>query len=457
MSDVAAERSWVATQSQQVAVKQRSAPSNDIVTEDSAARDFIELHGSDLRYCHSAGTWFRWNGVFWERDKTGMASHWAREFARGLAENQDKRARYITSKAAFAANVERFARNDPAVAVTAEYWNQNIWVLGTPGGTVDLKTGGLREPTQDDGITKLTTVAPSQAPCPRWLEFLRETTGGDTALVRFLQQWCGYGLTGDIREHALVFVYGPGGNGKSVFLNVTTSILGDYAVTSAMETFVASRSDRHSTELAMLQGARVVTASETDEGRPWAEARIKQVTGGDRITARFMRQDNFTFTPQFKLTITGNHKPTLQNVDDAARRRFLIVPFEFKPERPDPELESKLLVEAGGILQWMIDGCLDWQQNGLMRPERVMAATKEYFADQDAFSHWLDECSIRDERFFDMSSELFKSWKEYALASGVGAGGTPAFKEKMKKCGFISEHTRAGTRFLGLKLTKMGR
>jgi putative DNA primase/helicase len=209
-------------------------------------------------------------------------------------------------------------------------------LLGTPGGTVDLRTGELRTSRLEDCITKMTSVAPLDEPCPRWIQFLNEATGKDADLIEFLQQWCGYGLTGLTREHALVFVYGAGGNGKSVFLNVVQTIMKDYAITAAMDTFTASKFDKHSTDLAMLQGARLVTASETEEGRAWAEARIKQMTGGDAITARFMRQDNFTFTPQFKLTIIGNHQPVLHNVDDAAKRRFNIVPFLLKPAKVKP-------------------------------------------------------------------------------------------------------------------------
>ena len=156
---------------------------------------------------------------------------------------------------------------------------------------------------------------------PALASVFRDATGNDEDLIRFLQQWFGYCLTGVTTEHALLFVYGDGGNGKSVFLNTIASILKDYAVTSAMETFTASNSDKHPTDLAMLHGARLVTASETEAGKAWAEAKIKQMTGGDPITARFMRQDFFTYVPQFKLTIIGNHKLTLNNVDEAARRQ----------------------------------------------------------------------------------------------------------------------------------------
>ena len=216
-------------------------------------------------------------------------------------------------------------------------------LLGTPKGTVDLISGRLHPSSQDEGITKLAAVAPAEtADCPIWRSFLNDSTGGDAEMICFLQQWCGYCLTGDVSEHAFVFLYGGGGNGKSVFLNTVSRILGAYHATAPMETFTASSGERHPTDLAMLRGARLVAASETEEGRAWAEAKIKSMTGGDPVTARFMRQDYFTYRPQFKLTIVGNHKPRLKNIDDAMRRRVNIVPFIRKPVKPDPCLEEKL-------------------------------------------------------------------------------------------------------------------
>lgn len=436
--------------------------SNDVITEDSAAQLFVDRHHENIRFCHSGGHstghWYCWNGVRWQMDQTNSTYQLARELGREIGENQDERGRKATGKNGFVSGIERFARVDQRVAVTMDYWDQDPWVLGTPGGTVDLMTGKLQEPRREAGITKLTAVSPLETGCPRWLQFLDETTGGDVGLVRFLQQWCGYALTGVTREHALVFVYGPGGNGKSVFLNIVTAILGDYAATAAMDTFTASHGDKHPTDLAMLRGARLVTASETEEGRPWAESRIKQLTGGDKIAARFMRQDFFEFVPQFKLTIVGNHKPVLHNVDDAARRRFNIVPFMLKPQQPDRELETKLMQEAGGILSWMIAGCLDWQANELIRPQVVQAATETYFGDQDLFGQWLEDCcdvQLGNPRIWDKSVDLFDSWTEYALKAGDQPGSRKGFGQKMPRYGFEScripgPGTRA-FRFLRLK------
>lgn len=431
-------------------------PPNDIITEDSAALDFVDAHCEDLRYCHTAGAWFRWNGAFWQKDQTRSAFQWARELARQLAENVDKRARYMTRKAAFAAAVERFAQADPRVGVTIDYWDADPWKLGTPGGTVDLRTGVLSDPVHDDGVTKATAVAPSDRDCPLWKRFLDEATRNDAELIRFLQQWCGYCLTGVTQEHALAFVHGNGGNGKSVFINILTAILKDYATTAAMETFTAGKFAQHPTDLAMLRGARLVTASETEEGRAWAEARIKQMTGGDQITARFMRQDFFTFKPQFKLTIIGNHQPVLHNVDDAARRRFNIIPFIHQPENPDRGLEQKLMDEAPAILRWMIDGCLDWQKNGLLRPESVKVATTAYFSDQDLIGQWLeDSCDVERTRLdmWDRSTDLFESWAEYARKAGDEAGGRKSFGQTMQKRGFTSDKISGGMRiYRGIRL-----
>lgn len=264
-------------------------------------------------------------------------------------------------------------------------------------------------------------------------------------LIGFLKRWSGYCLTGVVKEHALVFVYGPGGDGKSVFVNVLVWIVGDYATTAAMDTFTESKFDKHPTDLARLAGARLVTASETEEGRAWAEARIKQMTGGDRIAARFMRQDFFEYDPEFKLLIVGNHLPRLHNVTEATRRRFNIVPFTIKPANPDKDLEERLRVEAPGILRWAIEGCLEWQSEGLGKPSSMTKATADYFEGEDIFSQWLtDMCQVdKDNRsIWATTAELFQSWTAYASAAGEHVGTRKSFGDRLRHEGF--EQTRIG-------------
>ena len=277
----------------------------------------------------------------------------------------------------------------------------------------------LRPPRCEDYITRRTAVTPAiTAECPRFLKFLRQASGGDAALIGFLQRWFGYCLTGITREHALIFLYGPGGNGKGVLLQTIGAILHDYCVTAAMETFTASRGERHPTDLAMLHGARLVITTETEEGQAWAEARIKALTGGDAISARFMRRNFFTYIPTFKLTVSGNHKPVLRNVDDAARRRFNMVPFLYKPSEPDTKLSDNLKDEWPGILRWMIDGCLAWQREGLVPPSSVIEATGAYFFEQDIFAQWIDERCEVGTGLGASNDSLVRSWRSFVVKRG---------------------------------------
>jgi putative DNA primase/helicase len=413
------------------------------LTEDGIALAFAEKYRDVLRYCHHTGAWFHWNGQRWKREETALAFSWSREVCRQLATATDNsKIRATLAKAAVAASVERFAKSDRAFAVTSEVWDADPWLLGTPGGTVDLRTGSLRDAWPTDHITKQTAVAPAEVlhdEHPLWTEFLSKATKGDEKLQKFLQQMVGYCLTGDVREECLFFVYGLGGNGKGVFLQTIGNILSDYASSAAMDTFTASLGDKHPTDLAKLRGARMVTASETEEGRAWAESRIKELTGNERpISARFMRRDFFEYWPTFKLVFVGNHKPVLRNVDDAARRRFNIIPFTHKPENPDTELKDKLRAEYPAILRWMIDGCLDWQKNGLVRPPVVIEATDEYFSEQDTLRQWIEECCDVGPKESDTSDALFASFKAWAERNGEAAGSARAFKgRKAQLCGNV--------------------
>lgn len=425
------------------------------VSEDTIALAFTARHGGTLLFDNNVGCWFRWTGAFWEMDETNLAFDYARALARthGAGER-------ALGRAATAAGVERFARADRTHSVTSSIWDCDPLLLGTPGGTVDLKTGVMRAPNPDDRITKQTGVAPDRGDPVRWLQFLDESLDGDRDLIEFLQLWSGYCLTGLTSAHALLFIYGPGGNGKSVFLNTLLNILGTYGAVAAMETFTASRNDRHSTELAMLRGARLVTASETEEGRAWAEAKIKSMTGGDPITARFMRQDNFTFRPQFKLTIAGNHAPSLRTVDEAMRRRFNIAPFILKPANPDHQLEEKLKAEYPQILAWMIRGARNFLASGLTRPAAVAAATDEYFSEQDVFGQWFEErCEVTQGRIL-ICADAYADWSIFARSHGEEPGSLKSFGMHMGRKGFKSALRRdlgiAGKVYQGAALKLRG-
>jgi putative DNA primase/helicase len=376
--------------------KQPAGGVGGVVTEGNTADAFAAAHADALRFDHTRGKWSLWDGARWKREETKLAYRWAHAEARRLAAGKGKSVVERAGRASFAAGVERLAQAGEAFAVTHEVWDGDPWSLGTPAGVIDLRTGAMRDARPEDYITRLTAVAPAVGEeCPLWLKFLGEATGDDAGMIGFLRRWFGYCLTGITQEHALVFIHGDGGNGKGVVMNTVFGILGDHAVNAAMETFVVTRGDKHSTDLAMLDGARMVMASEVEEGQTWAEARIKAITGGDPITARFMRQDNFTYVPRFKLTISGNHKPALRGVDNATRRRFNIVPFNRRPATPDPELPEKLKAEWPGSLRWMVNGCLEWRREGLGAPASVAAATDDYFESQNFFGRWIeDRCNL---------------------------------------------------------------
>jgi putative DNA primase/helicase len=317
--------------------------------------------------------------------------------------------------------------------------------------TFDLRTGIGRAPDPLDYITRKTACrcAPAGTPHPLWTQFLERVTDGDAALQGFLQRYIGYACTGFTDEHVFIFAYGTGANGKSTFINTIAGIFGDYATVAPMSTFIASNAEQHPTDLAKLRGARLVLASETQKGRRWDEAKVKALTGGDKITARFMRQDFFDFIPAFKLFICGNHKPRLTNVDEAMRRRMLLVPFmvQIPAAERDPDLPHKLKAEWPAILRWCIDGCLEWQRIGLAPPPIVRDATEEYFAAQDTLGQWLGDCTKDGGTFaFTLTADLFASWKTWCEGNNLKPGSQQALSEALSARGHIKKRDSSGRR-----------
>jgi P4 family phage/plasmid primase-like protien len=273
-------------------------------------------------------------------------------------------------------------------------------------------------------------------------------------LIGFLQRMAGYCLTGSIRDHALFFVHGPGGNGKGTFLNTLTWILGDYAGVAAMDTFTEQHQPQHKTELASLMGRRLVSAQEVEEGKRWAEARINALTGGDPITANFMRHDLFTFMPQFKLIVVGNHKPIFRNVGDAIRRRLHLVPFTHKIEEKDKDsqLPDKLRAEAGGILRWAVAGCIEWQRGGLRPPAIVLSATDDYLSSQDTIGTWLEEVCDTGAGFSEQVSVIFGKYRDWCEQNGEQVLGRKRFVEAMTTRGYPSNPYRGTYRIAGVRV-----
>ncbi len=427
-----------------------------VVTEAWVARQFAQEFEGRLAFSHTAGAWFRFDGSIWRYQEMPVAFHAMRELVMRMAAAAKNSSKMQT--AAFCKGVETFARADPVFAKVADDWDRNPLLLGTPTLAIDLRNGQSRPATAVDMLTKTTAVTPDEfEDCPRWLAFLDEVTGGNGELIQMLQRWFGYSLTGDTREQSLVFLWGPGGNGKGVMLNTIAAIFGDYAVKAPMETFTARKFDAHPTELARLHGARMVYASETEEGRGWAEARLKELTGGDPIAARYMSKNFFTFTPAFKLTFMGNLQPTLETADNAMKRRLMMVPFDKQPVVVDTELFDKLKPEWPGILRWMINGCVDWLEHGLPRPAVVLAANAEYYAGQDLPAQWSADfcrCEPGNEHLSEKTSDLFASYFAFCKAAREPAGTLRAFSFKLQRLGFEKKWDRDGRRMLGIELIR---
>jgi putative DNA primase/helicase len=423
------------------------------VTENALAAAFVKRNQDRLRYCQTTERWYVWTGYAWRPDKAklvfGEIGDLCREVARRPGISKGTRTSLESSKTS--AGVERFARSHAQMSVTSGIWDANDWLLGTPGGTVDLRTGKLSPPNPDDYITKLAAVAPSlKAECPLWRKFLDEITQRNRGLIRLFQQWGGCSLTGDTGVQSFLFIYGPGGNGKGVLVRTESWILGDYAKTATMTLFTSSPYDKHTTDLAMLEGARMVTASETQRGRKWDEQLLKQVTGGDEITAHYMHKDNTTFTPKFKPTITGNHKPVIETVDDAMKRRTIIVPITWQPPDgvKDLDLEKKLRAEAPGILRWLIEGCVDWQKNGLVKPKIVLDETAEYFEAADTFGQWIRECCVLDPKSRDEPASLLANHNQWLEANGMRAVDRTRFKAAVERQVGLQYKTVTGKQFV---------
>ncbi len=350
--------------------------------------------------------------------------------------------------------LEKFALADRRMAATEDQWDTHDQLLKTPDGPVSLQSGLMQAPDPSLYMSKSTIVSP-KGRAPRWQTFVREVTGEDIEYYQFLQRMIGYCAGGSTHEHALFFLNGAGGNGKGIFLNALQAVMGDYAKTAPMETFTDSKNDRHPTDMAMLHGARMVLAQETESGRAWAKSKIKSLTGGDPISARFIRRDFFTSIPKFNLLISGNHMPKLKNVDEEVRRRPHLLPFlqTFKGKERDPHLPETLKHEFEGILQWAVDGAMAYEEQGLAPPAAVREATRLYFEEEDFFELWLCDCCLRNFNAHANPTGLFNSYRCFTEQIKESTENDRAFRQRLRKAGFVrySSSAKGGRYCQGLR------
>ena len=454
--DFGAARAWLGAR---LGVDPDSAPA---FSESALALTFVERHGHELRYVEAWGRWMRWDGTRWEHEETLLAFDRAhlicREAAQEFRQVSNTSPRPIAS-AKTVAGVVTLARANRRLAATVDIWDADPWLLNTPGGVVDLRTGEMRPGEPEDYMTKITAVAPDkECSIELWLKVLRRSMDGDDQMVAYLRRLFGYALTGLTTAETFAFFFGEGANGKTKIIEAVGGCMGDYRIVTPMETFLASRNERHPTEIADLCGARLVTAVETDEGRRWDAAKVKALTGGDTQKARFMHKDLFAFKPQFKPIVHGNKKPRLRSLDEAMRRRLHLVPFEviIPKEERDEELGAKLMSEWPGILAWMIGGCIEWQAFGLAPPDKVIEATDAYFASQDAVGRWIEENCRLDKNASTKRDDLWRDWKEWAEAAGEYVGRNKEFYDELEKRDLTPTKDSGVRKFKGIALASKG-
>jgi putative DNA primase/helicase len=433
------------------------------------AKQLVALHGAEIRFCGPWKKWLSFDGTRWARDESGDIERRAKDtiesFYAEAAKVPDKTLRKAlrehalkSESAGKIASMISLAKSELPIPILPEALDQDPWLLNAQNGTVDLATGKMRPHSLKDFITRVAGCAfDPDAGCPMFERFLSEIFKGDRGLIAFIQKLAGYSLTGSTREQILVIEYGSGRNGKSTFQRILQEVLGEYAASTPSETLLARYGDDGgaSNDLARLYGIRFVSAIEAEDGRRLAEARIKQVTGGDRIAARFLYGEFFEFEPQFKLWLATNHKPEIRGTDEAIWRRIRLIPFEhtIQEENVDPDLLEKLRLELPGILAWAVRGCLLWQQEGLAPPEKVRSATATYREEQDLIAAFVrDRCVTGGETLEESAGALFKSFKSWCDEQGEKSTSSAKFGRRLGEAGFKVTRKNSGNFRKGIRL-----
>jgi putative DNA primase/helicase len=436
-------------------------------TDVGNAERFIAAYGDDIRYVYEYRSWIYWDKNIWITDENGHMNRLAIQIAKSIfleaEDEEDEELKKILLRHGFASEALKRLNSMVSVATTGKditvsqsTLDNDKYLLGVKNGVVDLKTGNLLPSTKSQMITKRANVEfDAGAQCPVWENALSQMMAGDKDVVEYLQRAIGYSLTGNTREHLLFFLHGFGENGKSVFINIIQKLLNDYAAQTPVSTIMKKAKGSIPNDIARLKGARFVSTTETEEDSHISDAEIKHMTGGDTVTARFLHKEYFEFTPQFKLWISGNYKPILGE-DHGIWRRLVLVPFEvtFDAKTRDDQLEDKLINELPGILNWAIEGCLNWQNQSLKDnpPKKILDATNEYKSDNDRIDSWTYDCCEKDPSFTARSSELYESFRNWASSNSETGISHRTFSQKMVERKYGKKRTNKCVIFTGIRL-----
>ncbi len=454
---------------------QPQAPSEDKpsfnLTEMGNAERLVYRNGKNLRYCIEFEDWLLWNGSTWIEDKKKRIERVAvktfREmYAEAAKESNDLRrselVKWAKSSEKSSIFLNSIHRAEAMLPISQSELNVDKFKLNCKNGVVDLRTGRLLPHDRHYLMTVNTNINyDPYAECPNWTRFLKSVMRNEKGVVKrelidFLQKAIGYSLTGDISEQVIFFLWGTGRNGKSTFINTVKLILGDYGKQTNSDTFTAKANDNSiNNDIARLNGSRFVSAVESEDGKKLSESLIKQLTGGEAVTARFLRKEFFEYIPEFKIFFTTNYKPIVKGDDEGIWRRIRLIPFTYTipVEEVDKQLPEKLQKELPGILRWAVEGCLKWQQEGLGNPIEIQAATHEYKEEMDLLSNFLAECCITRPDIKIPVSELHKAYLKWADENGEFLMKQRAFNSKIQMRGFTKRKSTGNrTFFFGIGL-----
>jgi putative DNA primase/helicase len=418
-------------------------------TDTTNAFRLLGEYGKDIRYNALWKKWIVWDGKHWQMDDGYLIHDRGLKMIRGIYGELIKTADYRDRM-----DIEKYAIQSESVRrrkafVEAASWIPELniktddldtdpWLLNVDNGTINLRTGEIREARPEDLITKVARVAyDPAADCPVWKKFIMEIMNYNAELIRFIQNAAGWGITGDTSEQVMFILFGSGANGKSTFLNTIMNLLGDYAIAANTDTFMKKPGEQISNDIARLRGTRFVTTTEAEQGKRLSEPLIKQITGNDRMTARFLYGEFFNFVPTFKIFMATNHKPTIRGTDYGIWRRIKLIPFttRIEEERQDKHLEQKLMEEGPGILNWLLEGARRWCAEGLNTPAAITSATDEYRGEMDVIGNFIKERCLQGPGCAIRARELFKCYQDWCEENNERA---------------------CSERFLGMRLKELG-
>ncbi len=433
-------------------------------TDIANAQRFAHRHGMDVRYTEATG-WLSWDGARWCEDAKGLrVQARAKDTALSIfdevktTDRRDelfKHAKRSQSRQAIESMVT-LARSEPGVLMRITDFDTNPMLLNVTNGTVDLGTGELQRHKREHYITRVTPIEyiPG-AQCPLWERFLRRVLAEDQELIAYMRRMVGYLLTGKTTEQVLHFLHGGGKNGKTVFVETLLAVLGEYAVVARPEMVMKRRHSGIPNDIARLRGMRAVFMNETNQGESFDEAKLKDLTGSDTLSARFLHQEFFDFPPTHKLMIRGNYKPVVNGTDEAIWRRMRLVPFgvEIPEYERDPELPAKLRKELPGILAWAVQGCLEWQRDGLKPPALIVDAVRAYREESDTLGRFIaDHCDTSSKLSQVKSGVFFKRYQQFAETGGERWLSNKELPYEMHRRGFEWKRTKESSVYLGIAL-----